>query len=114
MFAEQMQHFLSLSLCVTYKRGARTQLDTMTKRHEISARFLAIGMAPGEAVNYRWERKGAEVLVTVPVEEDVQCKVSQQMTVSERLGPFKRVESADSSGGCTLESKFEVFIFGRK
>jgi len=28
----------------------------------------------GEAVNYRWERKGAEVLVTVPVEEDVQCK----------------------------------------
>lgn len=43
-------------------------------------------MAPGEAVNYRWERKGAEVLVTVPVEEDVQCKVSQQMTVSEMQG----------------------------
>ena len=87
MFAEHLQHFLSLSLYMMYAcTHTHTHHCSLTKRHQVSAPFLAMGMPTGEAVNYLWERKGAEVLVTVPVEEDVQCKVSQQMTVSERQG----------------------------
>ena len=31
----------------------------------------------GSEATYRWERRGAEVLVTLPVPEDVQSKVAQ-------------------------------------
>ena len=30
----------------------------------------------GSEATYRWERRGAEVLVTLPVPEDVQSKVA--------------------------------------
>ena len=110
-----MQHFLSLSLCVTYNMCTCTQLDTMTKARDFcpfsgdwyGTRWggeLSLGAEGGGGAGHRacWGRCA------------VQSVSADDSFGRAGLGPFKGVESADSSGGCTLESQFEVFIFGRK